>query len=600
MAPFSISCTTCRARLIVRKPSALGMVVACPKCGGMVLIERPPSDGETQFAEPASAPRPSRATPAGTTLSSGELLSEAHADEVSNASRGAARSTPVRLDEVAFDEVNELLGDTGAQPAVKADLRPAAVPSLGTPHPAVARLESFEDASAAADGGVPPPPRAVEEPPLDPGVDWTSGVFSRWRPWLLSAGGGLLGVACALGVIRLLVAQTAGIDSPVETSPLAAVSDSATPLADKTQTVGEESGETDAANESSATKEPATTVESRLPPPTIAADNADQVALPAGATAPAPTTGDVPDSPQARDQFGELAGLNDPRSERPAAAVPDSRNEKEDNELPIEASGPPGISVVNKGTPLAQDTEARLADSIPEIRFQKIPLWRFLDVMSDYTAVPIRLNWEAATHAGVSAQKTVDVSMSDATIGQILTDVLVPLRLSFRVDQAQIEVIKAESLDEKLRVTKYFVGDLAGLEAAAFDGLVQLVEQVVAPGSWRGSGGNGQLLVKDRRLYLKQSEPAHFETILLLEKLRVARGLPPRSSYPRGLFDLRGKRELARDLLARLSTCAPRHRSGWWTFSRPWRRNRQRHFARLAGAGDRRMATPFGSDLQFG
>ena len=41
MEPFSIACTTCRARLKVRDPAAIGQILACPKCGSMVLIEAP-------------------------------------------------------------------------------------------------------------------------------------------------------------------------------------------------------------------------------------------------------------------------------------------------------------------------------------------------------------------------------------------------------------------------------------------------------------------------------------------------------------------------------------------------------------------------------
>ena len=40
MSPFTIQCTTCDARLAVRKRSALGKIFACPNCGGMVLAER--------------------------------------------------------------------------------------------------------------------------------------------------------------------------------------------------------------------------------------------------------------------------------------------------------------------------------------------------------------------------------------------------------------------------------------------------------------------------------------------------------------------------------------------------------------------------------
>ncbi len=37
-----ISCTTCRARLKVVDPSAVGQIIACPKCGSMVQVIAPP------------------------------------------------------------------------------------------------------------------------------------------------------------------------------------------------------------------------------------------------------------------------------------------------------------------------------------------------------------------------------------------------------------------------------------------------------------------------------------------------------------------------------------------------------------------------------
>ena len=51
MALFSISCTTCRARLKVREMSAIGQILACPKCGSMVQVLapegwQPPENGD--------------------------------------------------------------------------------------------------------------------------------------------------------------------------------------------------------------------------------------------------------------------------------------------------------------------------------------------------------------------------------------------------------------------------------------------------------------------------------------------------------------------------------------------------------------------------
>jgi hypothetical protein len=39
---FSIACSTCRARLKVADPAAIGHILACPKCGSMVQVIPPP------------------------------------------------------------------------------------------------------------------------------------------------------------------------------------------------------------------------------------------------------------------------------------------------------------------------------------------------------------------------------------------------------------------------------------------------------------------------------------------------------------------------------------------------------------------------------
>lgn len=51
---FTIKCTTCNAKLAVRNDELIGQILACPKCGGMVLVSRPGEEG----AVPQEAPKP--------------------------------------------------------------------------------------------------------------------------------------------------------------------------------------------------------------------------------------------------------------------------------------------------------------------------------------------------------------------------------------------------------------------------------------------------------------------------------------------------------------------------------------------------------------
>jgi Protein of unknown function (DUF1559) len=45
---FRIECTTCKAKLLVRDPAAIGTILACPKCGSMVEVIAPQSDIEQE------------------------------------------------------------------------------------------------------------------------------------------------------------------------------------------------------------------------------------------------------------------------------------------------------------------------------------------------------------------------------------------------------------------------------------------------------------------------------------------------------------------------------------------------------------------------
>ncbi|MFW6169948.1 MAG: hypothetical protein ACODAD_05615 [Planctomycetota bacterium] len=63
MEPFSITCTTCQARLRVRDESAIGQILACPKCGSMVLVETLGTTTERPGASSDTTPPPSAGSP---------------------------------------------------------------------------------------------------------------------------------------------------------------------------------------------------------------------------------------------------------------------------------------------------------------------------------------------------------------------------------------------------------------------------------------------------------------------------------------------------------------------------------------------------------
>src|SRR5207244_4111398 len=83
---FAITCTTCKSRLRVRDPAAVGQILACPKCGGMVMVKPPPAwneAGEEKSDLPTETEVEGRKVPFNETANSSafdmleELLSDA-------------------------------------------------------------------------------------------------------------------------------------------------------------------------------------------------------------------------------------------------------------------------------------------------------------------------------------------------------------------------------------------------------------------------------------------------------------------------------------------------------------------------------------------
>ena len=61
-AMFSVICTTCEAKIVVKNDALIGQIAACPKCGSMVLIA-PPENKPAPVSENSDIAKPSSAIP---------------------------------------------------------------------------------------------------------------------------------------------------------------------------------------------------------------------------------------------------------------------------------------------------------------------------------------------------------------------------------------------------------------------------------------------------------------------------------------------------------------------------------------------------------
>ncbi len=192
--------------------------------------------------------------------------------------------------------------------------------------------------------------------------------------------------------------------------------------------------------------------------------------------------------------------------------------------LPIVRRGAdPGIDF-SKG-----DAREQLAQRYPGIDFKAMPLHDFLQMISQLSGAPVNVSPVQLLMAGISPRKSVALRAEDITLDEALVRVLQPLRLQHEVQGPNVVIVHRNAL--KTREITYPVDDLVDT-VTSVEQIGEWVEQLVAPSTWSALEGAGTIEVLGDSLRIVQREPIHYQTLIFLEQLRLARGILPRSKYP--------------------------------------------------------------------
>lgn len=529
MELFAVICTTCKSKLKVRDASAIGQILACPKCQAMVLIQPPPGWSEGATAAPApqtpSASAPQHPAP--------------------------APSFADALDSKTFDDAAALL----EQPASSA---PAPVPAAEPP-------VAVPLAPAAATVAAAPPAAAVPgaEAPLPHG-EWVSPQTQLLRRWLLA---GSLTTAGAIGVIGVLAyAFSGGAPSP---APLAAADPptEVRPATEPSENEVTDPAENDAPADPQEKKEPgdepapdadvptpAAQTEPMPQPPAVAQDDAPlsddtkksdpaapRTSLPPDLAA-APEEKDEDDSPKPVQAFNldktlkEFGSLIESRPFQGPAAV----GEEAEPMPPAADIGMPTTDDRTEEEPLPRpaarkvDVARRLNDPLEAIEITDMPLAEFVSLMTELTTTPVSLDPQALPAIKASPESKISIKLDKTNVGEMMTKALAPLQLTYVevTDGAPgLVVVPLAITKGELKSIKHDVSDLAPDEAQA-KALVDFMTTLIAPATWSDAGGAGEITIEGTHLIVSQTPQVHYQIVLLCEKLRLARNLPTRSSYP--------------------------------------------------------------------
>ncbi len=519
MELFSITCTTCKSRLRVREEGAIGQILACPKCGGMVMVKAPEG-----WVPGQPVPPPRVEPPAGATA----VVEVKRKDETSSDSD--------------FDAIDEIL--TNAPPKPKLPVVTVAPDAPGLARPRFAGNPAHSPAGGSAIGkaaAAGAPPSAAEHPPANsPKAEPTaqeaaagSENFPDFKPppaprtWLTYLGLAA-SVVAGIGLAIAVVAATAGFfrGEPQQAVQVPALNPITSP------------GHQGQAREPAATTpdvEPAVPPTTLPPTPETPAPDTTQATPPASNTPPVPPTpvvAPVP-PPRAASPFDALLEPDQdplkPKTEEPVAkpAAPPPPDAAEDQQ--------PAKPLVPRPEPRQVDVAARLADQIASLETEGTPLADFLQVLSDLSTIPITLEPDGLPLAQASATSPVVLKLSSTTIDGALTAGLRRLGLEHVPLEGQLFVRLIEPAE--MPVMSYPHKDLTGGDEAAAADLAELIQAIVDPPSWTLGEAGASLEVSDT-LRIKQRRANHAQIFLLCEKLRTARKLPYASKYPPALFQL--------------------------------------------------------------
>lgn len=495
---FKVTCVTCHARLAVRDSSVIGKILACPKCGSMVQVAAPEGFAAAPAAKTPAAPLDSVIGAAGPQAMAPATFEEAAAVADSlNQPSGAAEvvapdsvaSASVAPTEVVGFSVLKFAAISVAAAVVGAGLVTGALKLRGGGGAAAEGQES-----AVSDTTSQPAPasdskdqaKKADPSSLPPTVVESSGQQEPSEP-----------------------SETTVVEPPVSGEP-----ESVEPLT--------------TANQDEPPAEPAPPEEVRV-----------AIATPAvRAEEPRP----VEIAPARQLQIDPLQV--DPEGLNLSVLMSDSpATDSETNDVAALESSPPEPAAptllgVTRHSPrvanpeAAVEVESLLARKFPAVTAEKVPLCRLLDFATQLSGLPVSVAPEQLRMAGVSAAILVDLKAADVTIVEMLSTSLAPLRLTPKVENKQIVLVRTGL--EKKREISYPLDDVITPEFPA-DSWSEFIQEFVSPDSWPAAGGDGEIEVNGSSIRVVQPESVQYDILVLLESYRAARRMPLRSKYPAAL-----------------------------------------------------------------
>ena len=558
MQPFSLICKSCAARLKVTKASAVGQLLACPKCGTMLHVT-PPAGW---------SPPPSQFD---------SQISSEGLDESAVAGEGN------------FEDIEDLLAD--ALPPLNSPSEPA---TANATHSSTVAGKSATRNANSAKTAQHDSSKLVRGAVL-PNEQWTGEGTRRRKTFSLVLFGGLATILLISAVCVAIVLNassknsetanatnpeplpnldpTAEVDEPggmlddtdlVDVGPFAEAPvenqvnpdvGEAPPLIEARPKAGDDQTANNPVpnNNAQATAEPAENVGGKqtklqqITAPGIGevgnpnqkngADNGQEIQeieAPPKLSGTSPFSNPSPNSPldiepteepPQKTQIGmveafenDLGNLSDL-----LAGAGTSLLDFKDLTAAIRTRENIGIPkyVISKPELPNVEIEEQLQLFVPGIKFDNpVPLQRILSDLSSLSGVPITIDARSITAAGLPPNPQIKFEKSNASLKETLNELLAPLEMQYQIEGGGISagVFPANQKTQKI----FNFPTVIALNPESRLQLIAAIQVLIAPESWVVANDPATIAVQDNQFVVNCSEPVQNQVEELLAKLNAS------------------------------------------------------------------------------
>jgi hypothetical protein len=189
---------------------------------------------------------------------------------------------------------------------------------------------------------------------------------------------------------------------------------------------------------------------------------------------------------------------------------------------------------------------------LPAVAWKNVPLVVAFRELEQLSGVPLTIDPAALRMAGVDVARGISVEAQNSSVRELAAKVAATVKLEVMPTPNGLALVKTGA-DKWRNDVKYDVDDLVS-DAVETQALADLVCQVVAPASW--DDRRAKLRVENTSFFTSQPTAVHYDTLIFLERLRLARGLPARSPYPVAALAIEPRLDSLGERLARPMTFA--------------------------------------------